>query len=127
MGLDIVKLRPLEWVGSSRVDLKALPAEVKDQMGFALYQAQIGLKPRNAKPLAGLGPGVLEIVARFDKGTYRAMYTVRFAKAVYVLHAFQKKSKHGIATPKSDMQLVKQRLHAAEQHYWRTYGPDRSP
>ena len=114
--------RPLEWVGSSKNDLKGFPGEVQDHIGFALFQAQMGLKHRDAKPLVGLGPGVLEIVSRFDKGTYRAVYLVRFARAVYVLHAFQKKSKRGIDTPKYELDLVRQRLRAANRHYHDTYG-----
>jgi phage-related protein len=111
------KQRPLEWVGSSKADLKALPEEVQDRFGFALYEAQIGLKHRDAKPMVGLGGGVLEVVSRFDTGTFRAIYTVRFAKAVYVLHAFQKKAKHGIATPQADIELIRERLKVAERHY----------
>jgi phage-related protein len=82
--------RPLQWVGSSRADLKAFPDAVQDHVGFALYQAQAGLKHRDAKLLKGLGSGVLEVVSRHDGDTYRAVYTVRFKAAVYVLHAFQK-------------------------------------
>ncbi len=115
-------MRPLEWVGSSKGDLKEFPDEAQDHVGFALYQAQLGLKHRDAKPLAGFGAGVLEVVSDFDKSTYRAVYAVRFRHAVYALHAFQKKSKRGIATPKAEIDLVKQRLAAAEQHYEATYG-----
>ena len=120
--MDGTTPRPLEWVGSSKADLKAFPDEVQDHIGFALYQAQIGLKHRDAKPLTGLGSGVLEVVSDFDKSTFRAVYTVRFRDAVYVLHAFQKKSKRGIATPKAEIDLVKRRLRAAEQHYATAYG-----
>ena len=88
-------LKPVEWVGSSKGDLKKFPAAVQDQAGFALYQAQAGLKHRAAKPLKGLGTHVLEVVSRHDGDTYRAVYTVRFKAAVYVLHAFQKKSQTG--------------------------------
>lgn len=116
-------VRPLRWVGSSRDDLKEFPDDVRDHIGFALYQAQIGLKHRNAKPLTGLGSGVLEVVSDFDTNTYRAVYAVRFREAVYVLHAFQKKSRKGIATPKADIELVKRRLKAAEQHQ-ATYGKE---
>ncbi len=115
-------LKPVEWVGSSREDLKKFPAAVQDQIGFALYQAQVGLKHRTAKPLKGLGANVLEIISRQDGDTYRAVYTVRFKAAVYVLHTFQKKAKRGIATPKQEIDLVKHRLKAAEQHYTDTYG-----
>ncbi len=75
--------------------MKAFPARVQDHLGFALYQAQAGLKHRDAKPLKGLGSGVLEVVSRHDRDTYRAVYTVRFKAAVYVVHAFQKKAKRG--------------------------------
>ena len=91
-------------------------------MGFALYQAQIGLKHRDAKPLRGFGSGVLEVIADLDTNTYRAVYSVRFREAVYVLHAFQKKSKRGIATPKSDIDLITRRMRAAEQHHDAVYG-----
>ena len=83
-------VRPLQWVGSSKDDLKEFPDEVQDHIGFALYQAQIGLKHRDVKPLTGLGSGVLEVVSDFDTNTFRAVYAVRFREAVYVLHAFQK-------------------------------------
>ena len=115
-------LKPVEWVGSSKEDLKKFPATVQDQVGFALYQAQVGLKHRTAKPLKGLGASVLEVISRQDGDTYRTVYTVRFKAAIYVLHAFQKKAKRGIATPKQDIDLVKHRLKAAEQHYADTYG-----
>jgi phage-related protein len=84
-------------------------------MGFALYEAQCGLKPTAAKPLKGFGgAGVLEIVSDYQTDTYRAVYTVRLEERVYVLHAFQKKSKKGIATPKSALELIKRRLQQAE-------------
>lgn len=87
-------------------------------MGYALYQAQVGQKAPSAKPLRGFGgAGVLEIVEDHQGDTYRAVYTVSFSNLVYVLHAFQKKSKKGIATPKSDLDLINQRLQAAEQDY----------
>ena len=119
--MDRGEPKPLHWVGSSRDDLKAFEDEVRRYLGFALYQAQIGLKHRDAKPLSGMGPGILEVVSRFDKDTYRAVYTVRFAEAVYVLHAFQKKAKRGIATPQRDIELVRERLRAAERHHQQTY------
>lgn len=87
-------------------------------MGYALYQAQKGFKAPTTKPLRGFGgAGVLEIVEDYQTDTYRAVYTVKFSDLVYVLHAFQKKSKKGRATPKSDIDLVKTRLKTAEQHY----------
>ena len=110
------KIKNIVWVGSSRRDLKAFPAEVKDVMGFALYQAQLGLKALSAKPLRGFGgAGVLEIVEDHQGDTYRAVYTVKFSDLLYVLHAFQKKSKKGIATPKADMDLIKERLKIAAE------------
>ncbi|MXW64039.1 MAG: addiction module toxin RelE [Bacteroidetes bacterium SB0662_bin_6] len=120
MGADVLK--PVEWVGSSRADLKQFPASVQDQVGFALYQAQTGLKHRDAKPLKGLGANIMEVVSRHEGNAYRTVYTVRFKEAVYVLHAFQKKSKRGIATPKQELDLVKQRLKAAQRHYADNYG-----
>ena len=115
-------LKPVEWVGTSKRDLKRFPATVQDQIGFALYQAQVGLRHRHVKSLKGLGASVLEIMSRHDGDTFRTVYTVRFKAAVYVLHAFQKKSKRGIATPKQEIDLVRRRLKAAEQHYRDTYG-----
>lgn len=115
-------LRPVEWVGSSRADLKAFPEAVQDMVGYALYQAQIGFKHRTAEPLRGLGGNVLEVVSRHDGDTFRAVYTVRFTAAVYVLHAFQKKAKRGIATPRHEIDLIRRRLRAAEHHYRKYYG-----
>ena len=90
--------KPLFWIGSSLKDITRFPSEVQRSVGFALSAAQYGRKHPSAKPWKGEGPGVLEIVKNHDGDTYRALYTVRFANAVYVLHAFQKKSPHGIAT-----------------------------
>jgi phage-related protein len=102
------KAKSIVWIGSSRRDLKSFPAEVKDVMGYALYQAQVGRKAPSAKPLRGFGgAGVLEIVEDHQTDTYRAVYTVKFSELVYVLHAFQKKSKKGSATPKPDIDLIK--------------------
>lgn len=98
------------------------PSEVQNNVGYALDWAQLGKKSPDAKPLKGFGgAGVLEIVDNFDGDTYRAIYTVRYTKAVYVLHVFQKKSKSGIATPKQDMELVKTRLKRAETHYMTSF------
>ncbi len=114
--------KPIEWVGSSLKDIRAFPEEVKDVMGVALDVAQQGEKHYAAKSLQGFGgAGVLEIIDDFDGNTYRAVYTVKFARVVYVLHAFQKKSKKGIATPKEEIDLVKKRLKAAEAHYKENY------
>lgn len=106
--------RPLEWIGSSKKDLMALPAAVVDVFGYALHLAQVGDKHPQAKPLQGFGStGVLEVVEDWRGNAYRAVYTVRYAARVFVLHVFQKKSKSGIATPKPDVDLIKTRLKAA--------------
>jgi len=111
------QIRKLEWVGSAYKDLKAMPEDLQDTFGYALHLAQIGDKDDHAKPLKGFGSaGVLEVVESDNGGTYRAVYTVRFANAIYVLHCFQKKSKSGIATPKPDLDLIRERLKAAETH-----------
>jgi phage-related protein len=111
-------VKSIVWIGSSRSELKAFPAEVRKAMGYALYQAQKGSKTPSAKPLHGFGSAsVLEIVDDYQTDSYRAVYTVKFADSVYVLHAFQKKSKKGRATPKSEIDLIKRRLKAAEEHY----------
>jgi phage-related protein len=113
---DVPPLKPVIWIGSSRKDLRALPAPVQDYIGYALYLAQLGGKHRGAKTLAGFGgASVQEIVVDYDRDTYRAVYTVRFADRIYVLHVFKKKSKSGIATPKSDRGLIERRLKQAQE------------
>ena len=103
--------RQLVWVGSSLKDLRAFPEEVRQIMGYALHLAQCGGKHPAAKPLHGFGgAGVLEAVGDYDGDTYRAVYTVRFAERVYVLHAFKKKSKRGVSTPQPDRELIRERL-----------------
>lgn len=110
-------MKPLYWVGSSKKDLQSLPDDVQDIFGYGLYLAQMGSKHLQAKPLKGFGgAGVLEVVEDYIGDTYRAVYTVKFGHAVYVLHAFQKKSTSGIATPKPDMDKIRERLKAAENH-----------
>lgn len=110
------ELKPLAWVGSAKRDLLALPEEVIDVVGYALYVAQMGKKHEKAKALHGFGSaGILEIVEDWQGNTYRAVYTVRFSSAVFVLHVFQKKAKRGIATPRQDMELIRERLKVAEQ------------
>ncbi len=107
--------KPLEWIGSSHKDLMALPADVRRLFGFALSLAQSGDKHDAAKVLKGFGgAGVLEVVEDDAGGTYRAVYTVKFPEAVFVLHCFRKKSKRGSATPKEDMDIVTARLKIAE-------------
>lgn len=110
--------KPVVWIGSSLKDLRGFPQDVRDTFGFALYLAQTGAKHAAAKPLKGFtGAGILEVVEDFDGDAFRAVYTVRFASAVYVLHAFQKKSKAGIKTPKADIDLVRRRLKLAEERH----------
>jgi phage-related protein len=109
-------LKPLDFIGSSREELKEFPGEVKQDIGYALFEAQKGQKSEAAKPLKGFGSaGVLEIIERFDGDTYRAVYTVKFREVVYVLHCFQKKSKSGVKTPQQDIELIRRRLKAAEK------------
>ncbi len=110
------ELKSLAWVGSAKRDLLAIPEEVIDAFGYALYVAQTGKKHEKAKALHGFGSaGILEIVQDWRGNTYRAVYTVRFSAAVFVLHVFRKKAKRGIATPRQDMELIRERLKVAEQ------------
>lgn len=107
-------VKPLRWVGSSRGDLRTFPTPVRQEVGFALYLAQLGRKAPKVKPLRGFGgAGVLEVVSNHDGDTYRAVFTIKLPTGVYVLHAFQKKSHKGIATPKPDLDLIQQRLKLA--------------
>ena len=107
--------KPLEWIGSSHKDLMALPSDVRQLFGYALSLAQVGDQHDAAKVLKGFGgAGVIEVVEDDVGGTYRAVYTVKFKEAVFVLHCFQKKSKRGIATPKEDMDIIRARLKVAE-------------
>jgi phage-related protein len=118
--------KPLDWVGSSKKDFLAFPEPVISEMGNALGLAQFGGTHPGAKPWKGLGPGVIEIVENYDGDTYRAVYTVRFKEAVYVLHAFQKKSPGGIKTAQTDVELIERRLKAARQDHEDRYGKDKS-
>ena len=112
---DEPSLKPVIWVGSSRKDLREFPEPIQDHMGYTLYVAQRGGKHRDAKAVRGFGgAGVVEIIEDYRGDTFRAVYTLRFARAVYVLHAFQKKSKTGRETPRRDIDLIKQRLREAE-------------
>lgn len=103
-------MKKLTWLADSRSTVKSFPAGVQDDIGYALYAAQLGEMSVKAKPLHGLGGGVMEIAANDVSGTYRAVYTVSIGDAIYVVHAFQKKAKAGIATPQSEIELVRQRL-----------------
>jgi phage-related protein len=108
--------RPLIWVGSSRRDVRAFPPEARRDIGYALYAAQNGEIDPSAKPLRGFGGAeVLEIVAQHRGNTWRAVYTVRYSEGIYMLHAFQKKSKRGIATPKREIELIRRRQAEAER------------
>jgi phage-related protein len=115
-------IKPAIFVGSSRKDLRTFPGKVRQEIGQALFEAQLGEHPANAKPLKGFGSGVLEIRDNFEGDTYRAVYTVRFERVLYVLHAFQKKSTRGIATPQRHLDLIRQRLHEAETLHRATKG-----
>jgi phage-related protein/predicted XRE-type DNA-binding protein len=113
---DEPPLKPVVWVGSSRKDLRKFPDPVQHQVGYAIYVAQRGGKHRDAKVLTGFGgAGVLEVVEDFRGDTFRAVYTLKYSDSVYVLHAFQKKSKSGRETPRRDMELIEQRLREAEK------------
>lgn len=108
------KPKPLYWIGSSKEDLKNFPADVRQMMGYALYLAQTGGRHPDATPLRGFGgAGVMEIVERHEGDAYRGVYTLRLRGAVYVLHAFKKKSKRGAKTPRHEIRLIRQRLRTA--------------
>jgi len=114
--------KPLFWVGASKRDLLAFPPPVIDEIGMALSVAQFGGKHPRAKPWKGEGPGVFEVVEDRFGDTFRAVYTVRFERAIYVLHAFQKKSSTGVKTSRGDVRLIAQRLDAAAADYEVRYG-----
>lgn len=107
-------IKPLVWVGDSLKKVKGFPDDVKDSIGYALHKVQEGDMPSCAKPMKGFDVQVMEIITNFDTDTYRAVYTVKIGKTVYVLHSFQKKSKTGIKTPKQEIDLIKERLKAAK-------------
>jgi phage-related protein len=116
--MNEVEPKPVRWVGSSKRDLKSFPKRVRSDIGQAIYTAQMGDTDPAAKPLKGFGGAkVMEIVDRHDTNTYRALYTAQFADVIYVLHAFQKKPKSGIATPMREIELIRRRLAAARQDY----------
>src|ERR1700692_1096977 len=115
--------KPTIWIGSSKDDLRSFPDEVRRVMGFAIHHAQTGDEHPRTKALKGFGGrSVLEVVDDEDGDTYRAVYTVRFAGMIYVLHAFQKKSKKGVERPKREIEVIKARLKVAEAHYQENYG-----
>lgn len=108
------KIKPLEWIGSSESDLRKFPKIIRNAMGYGLYLAQTGQKHSRARIMSGMGGAkVLELREWNESGTYRAMYTTEIAGYIFVLHAFQKKSKTGIETSKQDIDLIKRRLREA--------------
>ena len=111
-------MKTVTWIGSAKQDLSRFPEAVKEDVGYALFEAQQGRTLPSVKPLKGFGgAGVLEIIERYDGDAYRAVYTVKFGEAVYVLHCFQKKSKSGIKTPPQEIEMIKRRLKMAEEKH----------
>lgn len=108
-------MKEVVWMGSSLEDLCEFPEDVQDEIGYALYQAELGLKAKNAKPLTGIDSGIMEIVSDHDKNTFRAVYATKIGEVIYVLHGFQKKSTKGISTPKKDINLIEHRLKDAKR------------
>jgi phage-related protein len=108
-------LRPLVWVGNSKRNIQAFPRGAQKIVGDELQLIQFGGMPKNAKPFKGVGSGVIEIAVRYEGSAYRAVVAVQLGQRIYVLHAFQKKSKKGIATPKQDVALIKQRYAEAKE------------
>lgn len=112
--MDKPQIKPVIWVGSSYRDLKNFPSEVQKDIGYALWLAQVGEKHDKSKPLKGFS-GVMEIVSDYRTDTYRTVYTVKLGPKLYVLHAFQKKSKRRIATPKKEIDVIRKRLQEARR------------
>ena len=110
-----LNVRPIVWLGDSKKRLKEFPGKVRSDIGAALFAAQCGETAKHVKPFKGIGSGFFEIVERYNKDAYRLVYGVQIGEKVYVLHAFQKKSKHDIATPKQDIDLIKQRYREAQE------------
>ena len=122
-----VTMKPVAWIGSSYKDFRSFPDLVQDSMGYALFLAQTGKMHGDAKPLKGFGGAtILELIDDYQGDAYRAVYTVKFDEAVYVLHAFQKKSKKGSETPRRDIEVIKARLKVAEAHYREHYEEEAS-
>jgi phage-related protein len=113
--LETPVLRPLVWMGNSRRNIQAFPTEAQKLMGDELQLIQFGGMPKDAKPFKGIGSGVFEIALRYDTDAYRTVLAVQLGEKIYVLHAFQKKSKKGIATPKKDVEVIKQRYAEAKE------------
>ena len=112
---ELTWLREVRWVGDTKEKLQGFPSQVRKDIGHVLYLVQTGQTPPSAKPMRGIESGVFEIVDDYDTNTYRAVYTVKIGKSLYVLHAFQKKSKRGIATPKQEIDQIKRRLRWAKE------------
>jgi len=112
--MDKLQIKPLVWLGSSYRDLKNFPPEIQKDVGYALWLAQVGEKHDKTKPLKGFS-GVMEIISGYQTDTYRTVYTVKLGSKLYVLHAFQKKSKRGIATPKKEIDVIRKRLQEARR------------
>lgn len=110
-----IPLRKVYWIGDSREQLQKFPSQVRKDIGHALYLVQTGQTPPSAKPMRGLESGVFEIVDDYETNAYRAVYTVKIGRSLYVLHVFQKKSKRGIATPKREIDQIKRRLRRAKE------------
>ncbi|MGQ0648145.1 MAG: type II toxin-antitoxin system RelE/ParE family toxin [Gemmatimonadaceae bacterium] len=119
---EVPPLKPVEWMGSSRQDLRALPEEPRRVFGYALHRAQQGGQHPAAKLLRGDLAGLIEVVDDYDGDTYRAVYTVKLRGVVYVLHVFQKKSTRGIATPKRELTVIRERWRRARAHYAEHHG-----
>lgn len=115
MDEESVPIRSVRWVGDARERLQEFPPQVRKDIGHALYLVQTGHTPPSAKPMRGIESGVFEIVDDYDTDTYRAVYTVKLGTSLYVLHAFMKKSKRGIATPKREIDLIRARLRRARE------------
>jgi phage-related protein len=107
--------KPIYWLRDAKRQLKGFPDEVQSEVGFALYQAQVGERHPASKPMKGLN--AVEIVSDFDGNTFRGVYTTKFKNTIFVLHCFQKKAKNGIATPGSELDLIRKRLRDAEKIY----------
>ncbi len=119
------QVKPLEWLGNTRRAVSGFPKSVRQVIGQALYAAQLGDKHQDAKPLRGFGgASVVEVISDYDGDTFRAVYTVRFRGVVYTLHAFQKKAKTGIKTPRKELNIIKQRLREAQHDYRERYSND---
>lgn len=113
--MDVPILRAVVWMGDAKKNLQEFPMGARKLIGDELQLLQFGGMPRDTKPFKGVGSGVLEIAVRYDKDAYRTVVAVQLGTKLYVLHAFQKKSKRGVETPKRDVELIKQRYREAKE------------